>query len=58
MVTQTSGATVTPGKVKNDWVGLSTDAKPTNAANGSTFIEMDTGKAYMYDQANAQWREL
>lgn len=43
--------------------GLSTDEKPTELndkkiANGSTFIEMDTGKLYMYDLDNQQWREI
>lgn len=35
--------------------GLSTDAKPAVAANGSAFIEMDTSKAYFYDADGAQW---
>lgn len=43
--------------------GLSLDDKPTtiddvNIANGSTFIEIDTGKIYMYDLQNTQWLEL
>ena len=44
--------------------GLSTDEKPTvtykytKIENGSTFIEMDTGKVYMYDEENATWHEL
>ena len=33
-------------------------AKPEGVENGSTFLEMDTGKVYIYDAANAQWREL
>ena len=37
--------------------GLSTDDKPENAANGSGFYEMDTGKYYMYDEENDTWRE-
>ena len=40
-----------------DLRGLSTDAKPTEGVpNGSTFIEMDSGKVYMFDEKNAQWR--
>ena len=54
---------------KEDWVAsnypyregvcLSTDTKPTDGwANGSKLIEMDTGKVFMYDEANGQWREF
>lgn len=43
--------------------GLSTDTKPTQFEgkktsiidNGSTFIEMDTGKVYMYDLEHKKW---
>ncbi len=43
--------------------GLSTDTKPTEIGgkkidNGSTFIEVDTGKVYMYDLENKQWNEV
>ena len=41
-----------------EYRGLSTDSKPTDAVNGSTFLEMDTGKVFIYDKQNAQWREL
>ena len=37
--------------------GLSTDTKPT-APNGSTFIEMDTGKGFLFDAENGLWHEL
>lgn len=46
-----------------DLVGLSTDTKPTKAdddmdlANGSTFLEMDTGNVFFYDKANDEWVE-
>lgn len=41
------------------YFGLSTDDKPTGAAvsNGSRFVEMDTGKIYLYDVDGAQWLE-
>ena len=45
-------------------VGLSSDTKPVTEykgiliRNGSTFIEIDTGKAYMYDEEGAQWHAL
>lgn len=38
--------------------GLSTDTKPENATNGAIFIEIDTGKVYLYDAQNKQWREI
>lgn len=39
--------------------GLSTDEKPIeNIENGSVFIEIDTGKIYMYDLENEQWMEI
>ena len=41
-----------------DLRGLSTDTKPTNVPNGSTFIEMNTGKGYLFDEDNSTWHEL
>lgn len=46
-----------------DLVGLAEDDKPTTikngvADNGSTFIEIDTGKLYMYDLENEEWKEI
>ena len=38
--------------------GLSTDPKPTNVKNGSIFIEIDTGKGYMFSASNSQWHEV
>lgn len=43
--------------------GLSTDEKPTEAngkkiANGSVFIEIDTGKIYFFDLENETWEEV
>lgn len=41
--------------------GLSTDIKPiekfetTFIGNASTFMEMDTGKVYLYDEQNHKW---
>ena len=38
---------------------LSTDTKPTeDIPNGSTCIEMDTGKGFLFDADNAEWHEL
>lgn len=43
--------------------GLSTDEKPTTAGgknidNGSMFIEIDTGKIYLFDKSGSQWVEM
>lgn len=45
-------------------VGLSSDNKPTERIgdyyimNGSTFLEMDTGKVYIYSEGNKTWYDL
>ena len=51
------------GKMEVELRGLSTDNKPTTIKratidNGSTFIEIDTGKIYMYDLEHQQWKEI
>lgn len=43
--------------------GLSTDTKPTtfngkSVANGTVFIEIDTGKIFFYDLDNQTWNEV
>lgn len=43
--------------------GLSGDTKPTqinsiDIPNGTVFIEIDTGKMYLFDQENSQWKEV
>lgn len=43
--------------------GLSTDEKPTTykenkIANGSVFIEIDTGSVFIYNQDNEEWNEV
>ena len=50
-------------KMEVELRGLSTDTKPkvikkAIVDNGSTFIEIDTGKLYMYDLENEQWKEI
>jgi hypothetical protein len=39
------------------YVGLSTDSKPTDAPNGSIYLEMNTGKIYFYNAAGEAWVE-
>jgi len=43
--------------------GLSTDTKPTTIggktiSNGTSFIEIDTGKLYIFDKENEEWNEV
>lgn len=50
-------------KITVELRGLSTDTKPTEINgktidNGSTFIEIDTGKIYFYDLENEEWKEF
>ena len=37
---------------------LSTDAKPTNVPNGSTCIEINTGKAFLFNETGKTWVEI
>lgn len=39
------------------YTGLSTDTKPLDCWGGSSFIEIDTGKVYLFDEANGSWEE-
>lgn len=38
-------------------VCLSGDTKPTNVANGSRLLEMDTSKVLMFDAVSETWLE-
>ena len=39
--------------------GLSTDSKPTTGLiTGSHFVEVDTGKQYLYDEVGESWAEV
>lgn len=37
--------------------GLSTDTKPTGYVMGSVFVEVDTGKAFLYNETADAWVE-
>ena len=42
-----------------EYRGLSTDTKPTeNVINGSAYIEIDTGKVYLFDATGETWNEI
>lgn len=59
MVTYTKAVMSTPETILAEIVGLSTDSKPTaGIANGSIFIEMNTGKIYFYNEAGSAWVEF
>lgn len=48
----------TPEKKYVELFGLSTDAKPTSGiVTGSVFVEVDTGKAYLFNEAASTWVE-
>lgn len=39
-----------------EFFGNSTDTKPTtNLVNGSTFVEVDTGDLYLFNEATSSW---
>ena len=41
----------------SSFVGLHDDTKPLDQKNGASFIEMDTGKIYRFDEENKIWYE-
>lgn len=38
--------------------GLSTDTKPVNVCNASTFYEMDTKALFIFDEENKVWHKV
>ena len=43
----------------NTYYGLKDDPKPIeNVGNGSQFIELDTGKIYLFDKEHQEWLEF
>ena len=51
--------TVTDGKRYIEAFGLSTDSKPTSGVvTGSVFVEVNTGKVYLFDEVGSQWQEV
>lgn len=46
------------GKDIREYACLSTDDKPTRAANGSLLVELDTLKIYAFDAGNSEWLEI
>lgn len=52
------------GLILAEFRGLSTDEKPItinetdSIANGSSYIEIDTGDVYLYDAENQEWNKI
>lgn len=45
-----------PSRMYKEGECLSTDTKPTNVANGSKLLEMDTSTLYVFDRGSETWR--
>lgn len=58
MVRVTHAGIVQNGVQYVEMAGLSTDAKPTNVATGSLFLEVDTAKWYAFDEDGNQWDQI
>lgn len=59
MLSVTKSTQFTQNTVLIEGVCLSTDTKPTTGiANGSTIIEINTGKTYMFDEDSSEWDEI
>ena len=41
-----------------EYAGLSTDDKPTDCATGSTFVEVDTGAIFLFDEVASEWHQI
>ena len=57
-ITRTGADTQNGNKPILELRGLSTDTKPTDVSNGSIYIEINTGKVFMFDAENEQWKEI
>lgn len=53
----TNYANPTADSCPSDFIGPSTDTKPVNVKNASTFYEMDTKKLFLFDEENGVWLE-
>lgn len=59
MVRITNETTYPANKRYIEAFGLSTDSKPTTGIiTGSVFVEVDTGKAYLFNEASSTWVEV
>lgn len=59
MIRITNECAYTADKRYIEAFGLSTDSKPTTGIiTGSCFIEVDTGKAFLFNEAASTWVEV
>ena len=59
MVTKTNSRGIQNGKELVQLAFKSTDSKPTTGImNGSTGIEVNTGKKYVFDEESGEWTEI
>ena len=59
MVRITNETTYPANKRYIEAFGLSTDAKPTTGIiTGSVFVEVNTGKAFLFNEASSTWVEV
>lgn len=59
MVRITNETTYPANKRYIEAFGLSTDSKPTSGViTGSVFVEVDMGKAYLFNEASSTWVEV
>lgn len=49
------GQSIYKAELAFDYRGLSTDEKPLNVTNGSTFLEIDTGNVFCFDREHLTW---
>ena len=58
MIRVTKETGFTEGKKYIEAFGLSTDSKPTTGiVTGSVFVEVDTGKAFLFNETTSLWVE-
>ena len=55
MVTEKKSEYATADTMYKEIFCLSSDTKPTDVANGSLAIEIDTGKEFRFDAENETW---
>lgn len=59
MIRITKETLITEDKRYIEAFGLSTDSKPTtNIITGSVFVEVDTGKAFLFNETASEWVEV
>ena len=59
MIRNTKEVTFTADKRYIEAFGLSTDTKPTTGIiTGSVFVEVDTGKAFLFNESASAWVEV